>query len=125
MFPMTLLILTMTSNLDRFTANKTSVSQLRIACLLPTAVLVDTAAAAAAATRLSACVSATPDDAVAHSQYVSKYVRECMQVIVYYYHSPSFCNTRWLTTCFIRFRRYVNIVTVSYYSAIINAIKSG
>jgi len=64
-FPMTLLILTMTSNLDRFTANKTSVSQLRIACLL-------VGTAAAAATRLSACVSALPDDTVAHNNYVSK-----------------------------------------------------
>jgi len=57
-FPMTLLMLTMTSSLERFTANKTSVSQLRIACLLPTAVVLDVAAAVA--TRLSgelaACV---------------------------------------------------------------------
>jgi len=50
-FPMTLLMLTMTSSLDRFTANKTSVSQLRIACLLPTAVPLD--ATAAVAVRLS------------------------------------------------------------------------
>jgi len=54
-FPMTLLILTMTSNRDKLTANRTSVSQLRISCLLPDgAITVDTAAAGGYAAKTSA-----------------------------------------------------------------------
>jgi len=72
---MTLLILTMTSSRDRLTANKTSVSQLRTACLFPAAMLADTAVDAGNAAGLStvpaACDPALADDTAAQTKSIS------------------------------------------------------
>jgi len=72
-FPMTLLMLTMTSSRDKLTANKTSVSQLRTACLLPAAGPADAAADAGSIAGLSTarkvCVPAlTADDTAAQNR---------------------------------------------------------
>ena len=67
MFPMTLLILTMTSSRDKLTANRTSVSQLRMACL--PAVVLDNAAADGTV-RLSAARAPVLADTVAQNRFL-------------------------------------------------------